>query len=442
MSAIKSRVRNCFAPDPKKDELFTEFKATSQAGDHQYIKANTKYFGVPLRGGGGPVLVWRHDKPCRIPSGVPKVAGHAGAVTDMDFHPFNQQLLATGSADATVKLWDIPETMTENLTKPLVTLEHSKRIVFTQFHPTASNILAVADFNKQLKIWDISKSDEALYEGEYKKSITDVKWNYDGSMLGTTSKDAAIRVFDPRAGIEKAAIIFKDTHKGTKPAKILFVNSFNRIYSFGGTKSQSRQCKVWDLRSGGGSKPMKKLNIDSASGAMLPFYDRSTNLIFIGGKGESQVRVMEAFKDEPFAMIHNCYRFNGSAMGYCVVPKRILDTKISENCRLLRLKSDSVEALRFRIPRKSASFQKDLYPDDIAGVPSMTAEEWAGGMNKDPVLMEMDPKKRAAAPGNATGMTFKMAKSRAELEAELEAAKYKIRTLTAEVELYKGQLAE
>ena len=32
-------------------------------------------------------------------------------------------------------------------------------------------------------------------------------------------------------------------------------------------------------------------------------------------------------------------------------------------------------------------FQDDIYPPAYAGVPSMSAEEWLGGMNKDPVTV-------------------------------------------------------
>lgn len=41
-------------------------------------------------------------------TGFPMVVGHSANVTDFDFSPFNNQLLATGSEDCTVKLWNIP----------------------------------------------------------------------------------------------------------------------------------------------------------------------------------------------------------------------------------------------------------------------------------------------------------------------------------------------
>lgn len=41
-------------------------------------------------------------------TGFPLIAGHSAHVTDFTFSPFHSQLLATGSEDCTVKLWNIP----------------------------------------------------------------------------------------------------------------------------------------------------------------------------------------------------------------------------------------------------------------------------------------------------------------------------------------------
>ena len=71
---------------------------------------------------------------------------------------------------------------------------------------------------------------------------------------------------------------------------------------------------------------------------------------------------------------------------------------------------------------------------------SVSASEWFGGANKDPVTMSMDPKKRSSSVGSAGVPGLDVSKSRQEVEAELKAAKYKLRVLKAECELYKKQL--
>ena len=41
-------------------------------------------------------------------SGFPLITGHSAQITDFSFSPFKSELLATGSDDCMVKLWDIP----------------------------------------------------------------------------------------------------------------------------------------------------------------------------------------------------------------------------------------------------------------------------------------------------------------------------------------------
>lgn len=42
-------------------------------------------------------------------TGFPMVAGHSACITDFDFSPFNSHLLATGSEDCVVKMWNLPK---------------------------------------------------------------------------------------------------------------------------------------------------------------------------------------------------------------------------------------------------------------------------------------------------------------------------------------------
>ena len=111
-----------------------------------------------------------------------------------------------------------------------------------------SNVLAVADFDKTLKLWDITKPDEAMASLDFDNAICDVQWNRNGSLMGTTCKDHVIRVSDLRGRRETRVSAFEKSHQGSKPSKLCFVNNFNRLYSFGNGRSNSRVCKVWDMR--------------------------------------------------------------------------------------------------------------------------------------------------------------------------------------------------
>lgn len=70
----------------------------------QYIRGNGKYFAVSARGGGGPVLVLPYSAVGKLPRGYPLINGHSAAVLDTAWNPFNDNILATGSDDATVRV--------------------------------------------------------------------------------------------------------------------------------------------------------------------------------------------------------------------------------------------------------------------------------------------------------------------------------------------------
>ena len=54
----------------------------------------------------------------------PMIAAHSAYLTDFSFSPFNDQLLATGAEDGIVKVWQLPEELSEDetLSSPTQTL--------------------------------------------------------------------------------------------------------------------------------------------------------------------------------------------------------------------------------------------------------------------------------------------------------------------------------
>lgn len=104
-----SKYRHVFAEPSKPEHHYADLDLSPVTGDHSYIKGNTKFFSVAIRGGGGPVMVLPYSAVGKIPKGYPTINGHAAAVYDTAWNPFNENQLATGSDDTTIKLWNIPE---------------------------------------------------------------------------------------------------------------------------------------------------------------------------------------------------------------------------------------------------------------------------------------------------------------------------------------------
>ena len=81
----------------------------------------------------------------RIERDHPLVSGHRGAVLDIAWCPHNDDIIASGSEDCTVKVWQIPEGgLRINLDHEDCVADlqgHQRRVGIVAWHPSAANIL-------------------------------------------------------------------------------------------------------------------------------------------------------------------------------------------------------------------------------------------------------------------------------------------------------------
>lgn len=400
-------------------------------GDQQYIKASAKYFAVGMAGGGGPVYVNRLDRPGRFDvADGPFVHGHEGAVNDFDWNPFDDSMMATGSEDTKIKIWQIPETWEptdengvqkagEGLSESVVDLVgHRKKVTLLRFHPTAANTLMSSSGDYTVRIWDIDSGAEARKYGGCDNIIHDIVWDYTGDMFAVTCKDKKIRLVDPRAAETAAETM---GHDGAKSVKLVYANDSGKLFSFGSSKQSTREIKVFDIKNF--DKPIHTEPVDTAAGAMIPLWDGDTNVLYLCGKGDGIVRLYEYEDKSPFIFkLNDGFRSNIPGKGYCMVPKRGLKIMNCETARILKVTNNSgMHPLSFTVPRKSDAFQDDIFPDTAAAVPSHSFADWLEGSSKEPVKMSLNPKDggKTAAAVSKPQKTFKPA---AAVQKELEGA--------------------
>ena len=321
---------------------------------------------------------------------MPFIGGHTASVLDFDFNPFHDQILASASEDQTIKIWGIPQGgLTENINEPLVDLHgHGRKVTLLRFHPTASNLLASTSADQTVKLWDIEKGQEVCCLGEsHDQLIHDIVWDYSGTTYCTSSKDKHVRIIDGRTS--SVATTIMNAHEGAKSIKLTFTGCLDRLISVGFTRQSQRQFKIWDPRNT--SREMKKVDIDLAAGVIMPFFDYDTNVLYLAGKGDGNVRFYEIQRSDPCCFPLSEQKSSISAKGMAWVPKRALNIMGCETARLLKLTNNSVEPLSFFVPRKSESFQEDLYPDTSSCVAAHTCDQWLAGSKKLPLLVSLNP---------------------------------------------------
>lgn len=85
-----------------------------------------------------------------------KVEAHSAEVNCLAFNPFNEFILATGSADKTVALFDI-----RNLGERLHTFEaHTEEVFQLSWSPQHETVLASCGADRRLMVWDLAKIGE------------------------------------------------------------------------------------------------------------------------------------------------------------------------------------------------------------------------------------------------------------------------------------------
>ena len=182
----------------------------------------------------------------RFDNNIFLIKGHTGNVTDCDFSPYNDNLLATASEDGSTKLWIIPTTgLTDHLKNADATLVgHTRKVMGIACHKPADNILATHGADMTVRIWDIEQQANFITFNGLGNIATAMKWSPKGDKLGIITKGGNILHFDPRV---EGSVATGIAHTGAKAQKISFVDDDLFITS-GFNKQAEREYAMWDCR--------------------------------------------------------------------------------------------------------------------------------------------------------------------------------------------------
>ncbi|PWZ56571.1 hypothetical protein Zm00014a_031834 [Zea mays] len=132
------------------------------------------------------LLIWDLRSPAPTKP-VQSVVAHQGEVNCLAFHPFNEWVVATGSTDKTVKLFDLRKIDTS-----LHTFDCHKEEVFqVGWSPKNETILASCCLGRRLMVWDLSRIGQEqtpedaedgppelmFIHGGHTSKISDFSWN-------------------------------------------------------------------------------------------------------------------------------------------------------------------------------------------------------------------------------------------------------------------------
>ncbi|KAH6661928.1 WD repeat domain-containing protein [Plectosphaerella plurivora] len=387
-----SKYRHVFGKPTRKEFCYDNLRISRNAWDTNLVKANPEYLSVNWEsGGGGAFAVLPVGEKGKVPDQIPLFRGHTATVLDTDWNPFNDRIIASGSEDGKVFIWEVPRDFTLHTdaeepadVSPVARLSgHARKVGQVLFNPAADNILASASGDFSIKLWDITtgQSSHQLRHADIVQSLT---WNATGSLLATTSRDKKIRVWDVR---QEAPVAEHAGHAGAKNSRTVWMGEHNRFATTGFSRMSERQIALWEP---GRAEPIGGFTmLDSISGVCMPFWDDGSNCLYLAGKGDGNIRYYE-YENDKFEFLSE-HKSAEPQRGIAFVPRRGINVHENEVMRAYKTVNDSyIEPISFTVPRRAESFQSDIFPPATGLKPAVSAKEWIDGKDGLPAKIDLE----------------------------------------------------
>ena len=195
--------------------------------------------GVALGGGGGG-------------GGQPplKADSHTDAVMGLSWNRLQRQMLASGSADCCVKLWDVT---TQQCSATLT--HHTSKVQAVAWHPTEAAVLATGSYDNSMCALDV-RSPTAVSRMAFGCDIEAIAWDpHCPERLVGAGEDGSLKCFDPRVP-GKPLWCVQAHPKGSACSSVAFAPHVSGLFA---TASTDKTVKLWDAAgaagaAGGGAK--------------------------------------------------------------------------------------------------------------------------------------------------------------------------------------------
>ncbi|NDJ60673.1 MAG: WD40 repeat domain-containing protein [Chloroflexi bacterium] len=160
---------------------------------------------------------------------------HQGSVESVTFNNITnttRALVASGGGDQMVYVFDLTESVR------FIGLQgHSNDVTCVKFSPD-SRLLASGSWDHTVRLWDV-QNEHLLTEMQHDDWVRDLAFSPDGNLLATASKDSTVALWDPATGEQR--FIF---HAHDGGADCLAFSPDGRLLATGG---RDHAIKLWDL---------------------------------------------------------------------------------------------------------------------------------------------------------------------------------------------------
>lgn len=181
------------------------------------------------------------------------LSGHARGINDVAWSP-SRQYVATASDDKTLRLWDVssPHTTSGVATngtgagEALVEFKGHLDFVFSASFSPTSDLLASGSFDSTIKLWDVRCGSCVSTLPAHSDPVTSVAFNFDGTCIASASHDGLARVWDVATGECLKTIVGEESSEGVAVGCVKFSPNGKYLLS----SSLDGKVRLWDLVGG------------------------------------------------------------------------------------------------------------------------------------------------------------------------------------------------
>ncbi len=124
---------------------------------------------------------------------------HTDAVMSLSWNQIHRQVLASGSADTTVKLWDVTKADDANGGCAATFNIHSGKVQSTAWHPTEGSILATGSYDQTVCIVDARSPNGVCKKVKLPADCEAIAWDpHHPHLLTAASEDGSVQCWDIR----------------------------------------------------------------------------------------------------------------------------------------------------------------------------------------------------------------------------------------------------
>eukprot|EP00357_Protocruzia_adherens_P006416 CAMPEP_0114989870 /NCGR_PEP_ID=MMETSP0216-20121206/10446_1 /TAXON_ID=223996 /ORGANISM="Protocruzia adherens, Strain Boccale" /LENGTH=490 /DNA_ID=CAMNT_0002352913 /DNA_START=28 /DNA_END=1500 /DNA_ORIENTATION=- len=168
-----------------------------------------------------------------------KPGSHADAVLSLNVHPTRHNILASGSADQTVKVWDITQSKCVHTYN-----HHSNKVQVVRWNPKEESVLLTGSFDQTVHVFDASKPENSI-SCKLDGDLESAAWNPNNHMLFAASTESGSIVYQDARSLESKPVMEFKAHD-----KAVSAISFSKdVPSMLASVSTDKRIKIWDLDS-------------------------------------------------------------------------------------------------------------------------------------------------------------------------------------------------